>query len=265
MASEPVSRTSTSVKVALRGPILAIDTATRYAGLALYDGQSVLAEFTWRAEQSHTTTLVPNLIRMLDQADCFNRTRFTVAHLGGLAVALGPGSFTGLRIGLSVAKGLALAQDLPLVGIPTLDIVVCSCELLSFFVPRTPSIRAYLAAGRGRFCVADYRCTEAGFHREGDYRVVGRNEVGADWNSPVNEEELYLFCGEFDAEVVQTLRTRLGDRALVVSPAGRLRRPGYLAQLGWQRLTSGEWDDPAALSPIYLQTVPNRHRTPGQG
>lgn len=231
--------------------VLAVDTATRTAGLALYDGQSVLAELTWRAGQRHTTTLMPNLIRMLDQQE------LTPACLGGLAVALGPGSFTGLRIGLAVAKGLALSRDLPLVGVPTLDIVAYACVPLS--PGQTPlPLCALLEAGRGRFCVADYHWTKAGFQRRGDYRIVGGGEVGA------GVEEPTLFCGELDAAVEQALRARLGDRAIVVPPAARLRRPGYLAQLGWERLARGERDDPAALSPIYL-SFPIRRHPPQEG
>jgi len=219
--------------------VLAIDTATRYAGLALYDGQSVLAERTWQSRQSHTTTLMLNLSQILGQQ------KLSVNELRGLAVALGPGSFTGLRIGLAVAKGLAMAQGVSLVGVPTLDIVACSCTGLS---PgqRPASLFALLEAGRGRFCVASYRWREGRFHREGDYRVMGPDEVGAEVQEPT------LFCGELDAELEQALRVRLGDRAIVPPAAARLRRPGYLAQLGWERLAKGEGDDPAALSPIYL-------------
>ncbi|MEA3345255.1 MAG: tRNA (adenosine(37)-N6)-threonylcarbamoyltransferase complex dimerization subunit type 1 TsaB [Chloroflexota bacterium] len=218
--------------------VLAIDTATRYAGLALYDGRSVLAEFTWRSELRHTITLTPNLIRMLNQQE------LTTAQLEGLAVALGPGSFTGLRIGLAVAKGLALARDLPLVGVPTLDIVAYACAPLLPAQSPLP-LRALLEAGRGRFCVADYRWTGGRFQREGDYRILERDEVGVEVREPT------LFCGELDSEVEQALRARLGDRAVVAPSAARLRRPGYLAQLGWERLVQGERDDPASLSPIY--------------
>jgi len=231
---------------------LAIDTATRYAGLALYDGQWVLTEWTWRVGQNHTTTLVPNLTAMLAQQE------LTVAHLGGLAVALGPGSFTGLRVGLAVAKGLALARDLPLVGVPTLDLVAYSCAAL---LPgqRSLRLRALLEAGRGRFCMADYRWTAGELQQEGSYRIAAHHQAGD------GVEEPTLFCGEFNAQVEQALRSRLGARAVVAPPAARLRRPGYLAELGWQRLAQGKQDDPAALSPIYLRTLPGRQCAPREG
>ena len=82
--------------------LLAIDTATRVPSLALYDGERVVAEETWRSANGHTVELVPGLVRVLE------RQRVSPAELKGIAVALGPGSFTGLRIGLGIAKGLAL-------------------------------------------------------------------------------------------------------------------------------------------------------------
>ena len=228
--------------------LLAIDTATRYAGLALYDGQSLQAELTWSAVRRHTVTLVPNLWRVLHQQG------LPVSDLTGLAVALGPGSYTGLRIGLGVAKGLALALDLPVVGVPTMDIVVhamCAAAPRQGHMPLPLAsgatlLRALLEAGRGRYCVADYRWTDGGFQREGDYRVVESNEVAE------GVGERALFCGELDESVENALRVGLGDRAVIASPASRLRRAGYLAELGWERLARGQANDPATLSPIYL-------------
>ena len=225
--------------------LLAIDTATRYAGLALYDGERVLAEFTWRAERSHTATLIPNLTRMLSQQ------ALTVSDVESVGVALGPGSFTGLRIGMAAAKGLALARDLPLVGVPTLDIVAYSCQPL--LLGREPlSLCALVDAGRRRSCVAHYRWTGEALRQERGIRIMSPDEVGA------GVEEPTLFCGEVSAEVEGALRERLGDRAMVVPAAARLRRPGYLAQLAWERLAKGEGDDPAALSPIYVHFPPRR-------
>jgi tRNA threonylcarbamoyladenosine biosynthesis protein TsaB len=229
--------------------MLAIDTATRYAGLALYDGQCVLSELTWRAGQNHTTTLIPNLVRMLAQQ------KLTVDHLSSLAVALGPGSFTGLRIGLAVAKGLVLALDLPLVGVPTLDVVAYSCAPLS--ASQTPlPMRAFLEAGRGRFHVADYVWTDGELRQSGDCRLLASDRAA------LGIEEPTLFCGILSAQVEQALRSSLGDGVLIVPSPARLRRPGYLADLGWQRLAQGRRDEPAALSPIYVRTVPPGQHAP---
>src|SRR5262245_13529736 len=124
--------------------ILAIDTATLYAGLALYNQDGVQAEESWYAGRNHTVELMPRLVRMLKSAG------LQVKDLTALAVSLGPGSFTGLRIGLAVAKGLALPHKLPVVGVPTLEIVVYP------FRDQGLPVWPVVQAGRGRILAACY-------------------------------------------------------------------------------------------------------------
>ena len=97
--------------------ILAIDTATRWTGLALHDGTSIIAEMGWQAINTQTIELSPAI------AEMWRRTNTTATQLKGIAVAIGPGSYTGLRVGVAVAKGLALANGTPLVAVSTLDIL----------------------------------------------------------------------------------------------------------------------------------------------
>ena len=85
--------------------ILAIDTATRTASIALYDSSGVLAEESWRSRNNHSVEVMPAIMRLVERQGC------SMSDLAGIAVSLGPGSFTGLRIGLSAAKGLCLALD----------------------------------------------------------------------------------------------------------------------------------------------------------
>src|SRR4030042_1544508 len=100
--------------------LLAIDTSTAQVGLALYDGAQVLSEMTWTTRQHHTTELAPALSGLL------NRCGVSIDLVGALGVAIGPGSFTSLRVGLSFVKGIALARHIPVVGVPTLDTVAAS-------------------------------------------------------------------------------------------------------------------------------------------
>ena len=88
--------------------ILAIDTATRWAGLALHDGTAVIAEYGWRCLNNHTIELSPAIEDMLSRVDK------SINDLDGIAVAIGPGSYTGLRVGLALAKGMALANQIAL-------------------------------------------------------------------------------------------------------------------------------------------------------
>ena len=100
--------------------LLGLDTSTRSVGLALYDGTQVLSEAVWTSHDHHTVELAPAV------GDMLSRAGLEPSHLSAVAAATGPGSFTGLRIGLALAKGLALARRLPLVGIPSLDVLAAA-------------------------------------------------------------------------------------------------------------------------------------------
>ncbi len=93
---------------------LAIDTSTDTASIALVRDAEVLVELTWHSGRNHTTQLLPNLSRLLDKAD--------IHSVNCIFVAKGPGSFNGLRVGVSTAKGLAFSLKIPLVGISTLEV-----------------------------------------------------------------------------------------------------------------------------------------------
>jgi tRNA threonylcarbamoyladenosine biosynthesis protein TsaB len=95
-------------------PILGIDTSSGQGGVALYDGQRVSTR-SWPADRSHTTTLLSEIHHLLARAE------LGIRELAAVAVATGPGAFTGLRVGFGVAKGFHLATGIPLIGVPTLD------------------------------------------------------------------------------------------------------------------------------------------------
>lgn len=217
--------------------VLAIDTATELASVALYDGEKgPRAESTWYTSVNHTVELMPNIVMMLETQ------ALTPEQLHGLAVALGPGSFTGLRIGLSVAKGLCFSLGIPIVGIPTLDVAAYAHH------GQDLPICAIIRAGRGRICVALYQklCTD--WQRLTDYHLATVEELSAQVKGPT------LFCGEIDSSLNEALQAHIGARASIACPASSLRRGSYLAELGWQRLRAGESDDLATLEPLYLRS-----------
>jgi len=216
--------------------LLAVDTATHTASLALYDETRgrVLGEESWVSVNNHTVELMPRLVRLFDQQ------RIAPEDLTGLVVSLGPGSFTGLRIGLSVLKGLALARKLPLVGIPTLDVVAQP------HIAQSLPIWAILQAGRGRICAGHYVNQKGRFRRRGDPQLTTIEELCKHITEPV------LFCGELDQRAAERIRGTFPFKVSVVTPAASLRRAAFLAELGWERLARGDSDDPATLSPIYL-------------
>lgn len=218
--------------------LLAVDTTTHMASVALYEETKgrVLGEESWYSVNNHTVELMPRLVRLFEQQ------RIAPDALTGLVASLGPGSFTGLRIGLSVLKGLAMAQSLPLVGVPTLDVVAH---------PHTTQglpIWAILQAGRGRICAAHYVDHKGRWRRRGDYQLTTLEGLCKQVTEPV------LFCGELDNEDAARIRQTLTFEVSVVTPAASLRRAAFLAELGWERLARGDSDDPATLSPIYLHS-----------
>ena len=125
--------------------LLAIDTATKALGIALYSGTEVIAESLWRSHGRHTIELAPEVALALRRANVGNDS------LTGVAVALGPGSYTGLRIGLALAKGLALVHKLELIGIPTLDILAQAQPA------RDEPMLCVIQAGRSRLAALWYK------------------------------------------------------------------------------------------------------------
>ncbi len=216
--------------------LLAVDTSTAQVGLALYDGAQVRAELSWRSGQHHTVELAPALEDLLHRSDT------SVAEIKALGVAIGPGSFTALRVGLAFVKGLALARSLPLIGIPTLDVVAAAQPLSNL------PLVAVLQAGRGRLAVGWYQAGENGWQAQGPVRIETADSLAAAIESPT------LVCGELNAEERQRL-ARKRVNVILVSPARSLRRPALLAEMAWERWQAGAVDDAATLAPLYLHVA----------
>ncbi len=214
--------------------LLALDTATQYASIALHDGDAVIAELSWRSDRRHTVELAPQVDSMMALAGV------TPADLTALGVSIGPGSYTGTRIALSYAKGIVLARDLPLIGIPTLDAL--AYPHLSAQQP----LCAVVAAGRGRYCWAVYASGERHPHRLTDFGLDKLPELMSQVRPPL------LFVGELSPEDKGRLAAEWGEEVSIVPPALAVRRAGALAELAWMRLQAGDVDDPVSLSPIYL-------------
>jgi tRNA threonylcarbamoyladenosine biosynthesis protein TsaB len=214
--------------------ILAIDTATQYASLALYNQDGVLAEESWFSGRNHTVEVMPRLTRMLGQAN------LKVAELTALAVSLGPGSFTGVRIGLAVAKGLALPHKLPVIGVSTLETAAYPLRA------RNLPVWVILQAGRGRIIAACYGLAEEAWGLLVEPHLTTVETLAEQINQPT------LCTGEIDAQAAQILQRASGPKVMIDPPAARLRRAGYLAEIAAQRLEASDQDDPDALAPVYL-------------
>ena len=215
--------------------LLSVDTSTRWIGLALFDGHHVLGEMIWKTYNYHTVELAPAVEGILVR--CSARP----ADLKVLGVALGPGSFTGLRIGLALIKGLSLGLNLPVIGIPTLDFLAAAQPLHD--IP----MAAVLQAGRGRLATGWYKVRDGNWTSTTETRVLTVQELAKKINKPT------LVCGELTSEEKQILGRKYKN-VILASPAYSIRRPSFLAELVWQRWLTGGYDDVAALSPIYLHS-----------
>lgn len=216
--------------------LLAMDTSTRWIGLALYDGVSVLGEEIWQSHNHHTVEMAPAVQRLL------SRCEVLPTALQGIGVALGPGSFTSLRIGLAVAKGMALALHLPVIGVPSLDVLAASQPV------KPLPLAAVLQAGRGKLAVGWYTARGETWVSDGPAEVTTAEELAAAIHTPT------LVSGELSADERQVLG-RKRKSILLASPAQSLRRPACLAEIAWQRLQKGKVDEVISLAPIYLRTL----------
>jgi tRNA threonylcarbamoyladenosine biosynthesis protein TsaB len=159
--------------------------------------------------------------------------------LAAVAAARGPGSFTGLRVGLAVARGLAVALAIPAYGIGSLDVLAAGMPPLG--VPLYPT----LAAGRGRFATARFRSTGHGYVQDGEVMGVTLESL----LRLISERSAIV--GDLDAEGRSRLAA-LGDQVWVAAPALSVRRPAVLAELAWRKLSQGQPPGPEDGEPIYL-------------
>jgi tRNA threonylcarbamoyladenosine biosynthesis protein TsaB len=211
--------------------LLAIDTSTRYAGVALADEERVVASRTWHSGVNHTAELLPAVAQLLQDRG------LTVRDLAAVAVALGPGGFSALRVGISVGKGLCLAGGFPILGVGSLDL-----EAFPFVGSGLP-VCALLESGRTEAASALFG---ANGQRLRDDRVSTAPELLEEIGQPT------LFCGEGVARWVQEIKGGLGSKAVICSPAPAVR-VWSLAAIARQRLDAGKVDDLATLQPQYLR------------
>jgi len=214
---------------------LAIDTSTGTASLALYHEGAVLAELTWRCDQNHSVTLLPYLANLLSQ------TGLDLHSLSGIIVAKGPGSFNGLRVGISTAKGLAFTLSIPIVGISTLEVAAYQHAETSF--PICPIFNA----GRGEIAMAMYQT------KGGQWQRIMAEQITTLQALCPQITTKTIFCGELPVDTISQLKKSLKQKAVISTPAASVRRAGFLAELGEKQLANGSYDDPATLQPLYLR------------
>ena len=214
---------------------MGIETSTMQGGVALLSEQGLLSEYLLNVKATHTERLLPLIDRALRDAG------ITLSHVDGLAVAVGPGSFTGLRIGISTAKGLAIGAGKPLVGVPTLEAMAWT---LPFCLH---SICPILDARKGEvYCGL--------FRHEGERLIRLMEEAVLSPDSLVTRIQApTVFLGDGLAVYGKILKSRLKELALFPPLAQRGGKAAAVAELGRSRLLQGQRDEISELAPRYLR------------
>lgn len=219
---------------------LGIDTATSLASVGVVENARVLAERSERVGGAHAVAVLPLIREVLASSG------LALEELDLVAVSIGPGSFTGVRVGLSTGKGLALAAGLRLVGVSTLEALACAAGV------REGPICPILDAKKGEIYGAVFRRDAAGLHCCLAPTVASPEAFAESITTPCT------FVGDALGRYGGLFRERLGDRAVFdesVRPSG-----GVVALLGVERVRrTGVSDEPATLEPTYVR-VPDAQR-----
>jgi len=228
--------------------ILAVDTCSRSCSVAVTDSDQIAGEVTTLRRQTHSR----HLMRMVDMA--LEMAGMALGEIDAFGVTRGPGSFTGLRIGISTVKGLALAAGKPAVGVSSLQAL--ALPLMSF----DRLVCALLDAGKGEIYCACYPCS----------RGVGFPEAEVDrwWRTggfPAEEKILApadflagitvpcTFVGDGARAYASLITARLGVNARLAATEHHVIRGASVARLAFLRLNQDAGDDIADLAPRYLR------------
>jgi tRNA threonylcarbamoyladenosine biosynthesis protein TsaB len=227
--------------------VIGIDTATPVTTVAVGSEAGALASIAVRNDRAHAELLIPMVREALDRAGLAG------SELSGIAVGTGPGLFTGLRVGVSSAKALAQAWELPMVPVPSLDVLAFGCRHAG------RPVCAAIDGRRGELFAATYRpargpdgvdrASSDGVERAGEPRVVRPDDLArelADAGEPV------LVCGDGALLHAETL----GGACASVEIAGAdhaAPSAEALIQIALPRFGRGEVTAPLEVSPIYLR------------
>ena len=218
--------------------ILGIDTSTKFCNLGLIEDEDILIEYTINGlKKKHSSILVPAIKDLLKTID------LKMEEINGIAVSIGPGSFTGLRIGLGVAKGLSYTCSLPLLGIPTLDAIAFPLKEIPYLIcPVLESKKdeiydVVFRGGDSLYRVMDYKCEDI-------QSLLIRL-------APLKEK--IIFLGDGIKKYRDIIREKIGKDALFIDSQINLPVATSIAFLGLNKLKKGEEDVISTITPFYLR------------
>lgn len=215
--------------------ILAVDTATESCSVAIVEGSVLRAEITSVSRKTHSRRLMEMIQAVLETAG------MDLADMDGFVAARGPGSFTGLRIGVATIKGLCEATGKPLVGVSNLDALARQAPT------RTSEVWAWIDARRGEVYCCRYGYESDGLKKLTPEDALTPSEALSYLDGPA------VFIGNGAVLHRQMIKEALDDRAIFAPPEAHILRASTLAFMGLERLARNEWDDPVRFVPHYIR------------
>ena len=215
--------------------ILAIETSTDQLGVAVVDERGVAASYAVVAERIHAVELPAAVTKVLQAAGT------TLKDLDALVIDIGPGSFTGLRIGVAFVKALAFTHKTPVLGIPSLDVLAAQLPYAQ------PLVCPILDAKQKKVYAAVYRTADGAVTEQTDHVLLSVDEL-----APLLGNGPVLLVGNGIAVYRERLSSLLGTRAHFAAPDLWWPGAATLGRLGLERLAAGQKDDPSTLVPMYL-------------
>ena len=215
--------------------VLGVDTATQSCSVAVIDDDAVLAESTLTGDETHSR----HLLSLVDTV--MGRAKLIPAQLDGFAVCVGPGSFTGLRIGIASVKGLAYALNKPVVGVSSLKTLAWQCQKTSHLIcPLIDARKQEVYFGRYRY-------------HNGALKVQGREQVASPAEAVRDIREPTVFIGNGAELYRDLLSSKLGELAHFVSGPQQIIQAAAIARLSLSRFFSQRTDDIHSLVPQYIR------------
>ena len=215
--------------------ILAVDTATKSCSVAVIDNDALLAESTLMEDETHSRHLLSLVDAVMVKAE------LKLAQLDGFAVCVGPGSFTGLRIGIASIKGLAYALNKPVVGVSSLKTLAWQCQKTSYLIcPLIDARKQQVFFGRYRY-------------QNEALRIDGREQVASPAEAVRGIREPSVFIGNGAELYRDHILSELGELAHFVSGQQQIIQASAIARLSLSRFINQETDDVHSLVPHYIR------------
>lgn len=218
--------------------LLGIDASGVAGSIAYIKDNKLCGEYYICDKLTHSQTIMPMLehIKELLEID--------LSEIDAIAVTAGPGSFTGLRIGVTAAKTLALALEVPLIGIPTLDVIAGAMSMT------TSLICPLMDARRNQVYTALYQGEMGSIRRVSDYQAI---DIEVYVQQLKAQEQEIIFLGDGAPVFKELIKEQLGDKAFFAPDFINLQHASVLAEEACKRFERGEAVDPSEFIPMYLR------------